>query len=136
MPLLKIYLVEDSPVIRDNLIATLEELAPVHVVGSAEDEANALHWLRELAEPVDLVIVDLFLKSGSGLGVLRSAQALPQRPRMVVLSNYTHPEMRRACLALGAERVFDKSTEIDALVQYCADLVSDDPALPVQPVHA
>lgn len=136
MPLLKIYLVEDSPVIRDNLIATLEELAPVHVVGTAEDEASALRWLRESAEPVDLVIVDLFLKSGSGLGLLRSAQALPRRPRMVVLSNYAQTEMRRACLALGAERVFDKSTEIDALVQYCADPASDDPACPVQPVHA
>ena len=37
--------------------------------------------------------------------------------------------MRRACLALGAERVFDKSTEIDALVQYCADLAASDEPL-------
>jgi DNA-binding NarL/FixJ family response regulator len=124
MHLLKIYLVEDSPVIRDELIATLEELAPVRVVGCAEDESNALRWLRESCAMVDLVIVDLFLKSGSGLGVLRAAQAMPQRPRLVVLSNYARPEMRRACLALGAERVFDKSTEIDALVQCCADLAA------------
>ena len=135
---LKTYLVEDSPVIRDNLIATLEELVPVHVVGSAEDEATALRWLRDSGEPVDLVIVDLFLKGGSGLGVLASAQtlALPLRPRMVVLSNYARPEMRRACLALGAERVFDKSTEIDALVQYCADLALGGGAHPATPVLA
>ncbi len=126
MHLLKIYLVEDSPVIRDNLIATLEELVPVHVVGTAEDEATTLCWLRESGEPVDLMIVDLFLKSGSGLGVLRAARSLPQRPRMAVLSNFAHPEMRRACLALGAERVFDKSTEIDALVDYCAELAAGD----------
>ena len=126
MHLLKTYLVEDSPVIRDNLIATLEELVPVHVVGAAEDEETALRWLRESGEPVDLVIVDIFLKGGSGLGVLRAAQALPHRPRMVVLSNYTRPEMRRECLALGAEHVFDKSTEIDALVQYCAGLAADN----------
>jgi DNA-binding NarL/FixJ family response regulator len=136
MPLLKIYLVEDSPVIRDNLIATLEELVPVHVVGTAEDEAQALRWLRESGEPVDLVIVDIFLKSGSGLGVLKSARALPRRPHMVVLSNYTHPEMCRACLALGAERVFDKSTEIDALVQYCADLPAGDLPVSALPLPA
>lgn len=118
-PLLNTYVVEDSPVIRENLIATLEELVPVRVVGWAEDEASAVRWLGEPAHAVDLVIVDIFLKSGSGLGVLRAAHALPQRYRMVVLSNYATPDMRAKCLALGAEQVFDKSTEIDALIQYC-----------------
>ena len=42
------YIVEDSPVIRDNLIATLEELVQVRVVGSAEDEAGAVRWLAEI----------------------------------------------------------------------------------------
>lgn len=128
MHVLKTYLVEDSPVIRENLIATLEELVPLRVVGSAEDEATALTWLRASAEPVDLVIIDIFLKSGSGLGVLREARSLPANPHphMVVLSNYASPEMRRECLTLGAERVFDKSTEIEALVQYCAQLAAGD----------
>jgi DNA-binding NarL/FixJ family response regulator len=130
MPLLNIYLVEDSPLIRDDLIATLEELLPVHFVGTAEDEATAVSWLQQSSGSVDLVIVDIFLKSGSGLGVIRSAQALSPRPRMVVLSNYARPEMRRECLALGAEGVFDKSTEIDALVQYCARLAAGDQPLP------
>jgi DNA-binding NarL/FixJ family response regulator len=122
---LNTYLVEDSPVIRENLIATLEELVPVRVVGSAEDEASAVRWLADAAHPVDLVIVDIFLKSGSGLGVLRAAHALPQRYRLVVLSNYATPDMRAKCLALGAEQVFDKSTEIDALIQYCGHLARD-----------
>ena len=45
MLLLKTYIVEDSPVIRESLIATLEELVPVKVVGTAEDEATAMQWL-------------------------------------------------------------------------------------------
>ena len=133
MSLLQTYLVEDSPVIRESLIATLEELAPVKVVGSAEEEDAALLWLS--ANRVDLVIVDLFLKGGSGLGVLRAAQHAQQaasrpgdindrgaRPRHVVLSNYATPAMRERCLELGADGVFDKSTEIDALLTYCAGL--------------
>ena len=136
MHLLNTYLVEDSRVIRDALIATLEELGPVRVVGFAEDEATALRWLRDSGDPVDLVIIDLFLKSGSGLGVLRAATTLPQPPRMVVLSNYASPYMRRECLALGADRVFDKSTEIDALVQYCAGLETGDLAADVLPAPA
>jgi DNA-binding NarL/FixJ family response regulator len=128
---LNTYIVEDSPVIRENLIATLEELVPVRVVGTAEDEATALRWLAQPGQLVDLVIVDIFLKGGSGLGVLRAAQQLHPRYRLVVLSNFATPDMRRKCLALGADQVFDKSTEIDALVLYCERLAAGDDRLAV-----
>ncbi len=121
---LKTYIIEDSPVIRENLIATLEELGPIQVVGSAADEPTAVQWVCEPDNAVDLVIVDIFLKLGSGLGVLKAAQALPKRHHTVVLSNYATPDMRRKCLNLGADRVFDKSTEIDALLQYACALAS------------
>ena len=39
-----------------------------------------------------------------------------------MLSNYATPDMRRKCLELGADRVFDKSNEIDALILYCCRL--------------
>jgi DNA-binding NarL/FixJ family response regulator len=122
MPLLKTFIVEDSPVIRDNLIATLEELAPVKVVGTAEDEGSAMESLSRTDHPFDLVIVDIFLKGGSGLGVLRRMNGLQRCAKRVVLSNYATPDMRRKCLELGADEVFDKSDEIDALIQYCIGL--------------
>lgn len=126
MPALKTYIVEDSPLIREELIATLEELTSVQVVGTAEDEAAAVMWLKRPTDQIgllDLVIVDIFLKAGSGLGVLRAAGSLmTAHTRFVVLSNYATPDMRRRCLELGAARVFDKSNEIDALIQYCVRL--------------
>ena len=125
---LKTYIVEDSPVIRDNLIATLEELAPVAVVGTAEDEATALAWLGNAEHAVDLVIIDIFLKAGSGLGVLRYATGLPRSAKLVVLTNYATADMRKQCLALGADKVFDKSTEIEALIEYCRRLGSGEPS--------
>jgi DNA-binding NarL/FixJ family response regulator len=123
MPPLKTYIVEDSQVIRENLIATLEELGPVEVVGTAEDESTAVQWLKQPGNHFDLVIVDIFLSGGSGLGVLRATNTLKQGQKMVVLSNYATADMRRKCLELGADRVFDKSNEIDALILYC-DLLS------------
>ena len=45
---LKTFLVEDSPVIRSNLIAALEDLAPVNVVGHAESANDACHQLTAL----------------------------------------------------------------------------------------
>ena len=124
MQQLKTYIVEDNPVIRESLIVTLEELAPVNVVGTAVDEFTAVHWMTQPGNHADLVIVDIFLKAGSGLGVLRAASGLARRQRLVVLSNYATADIRRKCLELGADRVFDKSNEIDALIEYCSSAAS------------
>ncbi len=126
MSVLKTYIVEDSPVIRENLIATLEELVPVDVVGTSEDESTAVFWLALKSSDCDLLIVDIFLKSGSGLGVLKAAQDLEKPMKTIVLSNYATTDMRRKCLELGADRVFDKSNEIDALIHYCTRLAAGD----------
>ena len=128
---LKTYIVEDSKVIRESLIATLEELGPIQVVGTAEDEATAVRWVADHANNVDLVIVDLFLKQGSGLGVLRTVHAMAQGCTMVVLSNYATQDIRRKCLDAGADQVFDKSHEIDALIQYCARLAAGETGIRV-----
>lgn len=125
---LNTYIVEDSPVIRENLIATLEELVPLQVVGSAEDENTALRWLAEASKPCDLMIVDIFLKGGTGLGVLQAAQRLRPAAKKVVLSNFATPDMRRRCLELGADEVFDKSNEIDTLIAWCMQLAGSSGA--------
>lgn len=122
MSLIRAFLVEDSPVIRDNLVSALEELVPLKVVGWADDEAGALRWLADPAHGCDLAILDIFLRSGSGTGILRALRGAGSPLRRVVLTNYASPEMARQCLDLGAERVFDKSRDIDALINYCAAL--------------
>lgn len=116
---LKTYIVEDNATIRENLIGTLEELACVSAVGTAETENEGKTWLAENSNAWDLAIVDLFLKQGSGLGVLAACRDRPPRQKVVVLSNYATADIRRRCAQLGVDAVFDKSNEIDALVDYC-----------------
>lgn len=116
---MKTYLVEDNSTIRDNLISTLEELAPVETVGTADTEEEGTAWLTTHDRQWDLAIVDLFLKRGSGLGVLEACRARGTLQKMVVFSNYATREMRLRCIQLGVDAVFDKSTEIDALLDYC-----------------
>ena len=116
------FIVEDSPIILTNLVATLEELAPVKVVGSAADESGALRWLTEPANRCDLVIIDVVLKSGSGLGVLKGSTRGEVSAKRVVLTNYATPDMRNICRDLGADRVFDKSSELESLIAYCGTL--------------
>jgi DNA-binding NarL/FixJ family response regulator len=119
---LRTYIVEDNATIRENLIGALEELASIESLGWAETENDAKQWLAANGDRWDLAIVDLFLKQGSGLGVLEAARERRSGQHVVVLSNYATPDMRKRCEQLGADAVFDKSNEIDALVEYCTAL--------------
>ena len=116
---LRTYIVEDNATIRENLIGTLEELASVQAVGIAETEDEGKDWLSVHGDLWDLAIVDLFLRQGSGLGVLAACRTRRPGQKMVVLSNYATPDVRMRCAQLGVDAVFDKSNEIDALVDYC-----------------
>ena len=121
---LNCFLVEDSPLIRENLVATLQEMLDLDVVGQAEDEAGALRWLHDEAVPCDILIIDLFLKRGSGISLLPKARQLQPEAKVIVLTNYATADMRQLCEQLGADRVFDKSSELDELIAYCLDLAS------------
>ena len=124
---LGVYVVEDNVIVLESLIAALEELAPVHVVGTAADERVAVDWIAANGERCDLVIIDIFLRTGSGLGVISAARRKRPEAALVVLSNYATDEMQSRCLASGADRVFDKSRDIDQLVAYCVALASRTP---------
>ena len=112
------FIVEDSPVILENLTSALEELAGVEVVGSASGEIEALAWFGAHRPECDAVIIDIFLSSGSGLGVLRGLVGNAPPPDRVVLTNYATDDMRRRCIDLGAEKIFDKSAQIEELVEW------------------
>jgi DNA-binding NarL/FixJ family response regulator len=118
MPL-RTILIEDSETIRENLIPTLAEMADALVIETAETASEAIAALDRHKQDWDLAIVDLFLKEGSGLGVLRAAQDRSPHQHMVVLTNYPTPEIRRRCRDLGADGVFDKSTELEAFFDLC-----------------
>ena len=118
---LRTYIVEDNPTIRENLIGTLQELAGILPVGTAEGENEGKLWLSEHTDAWDLAIVDLFLKQGSGLGVISACRSRRPTQKVVVLSNYATPDIRQRCAQLGVDAVFDKSNEIDALIDYCID---------------
>ena len=117
---LNAYVVEDNPNIRENLIGALEELTCVKVVGTSAGEDEGLDWLHGHADEWDVAIVDLFLKQGSGMHLVQRVRRQRATQKVIVFSNYVNASVRKRCAQLGVDAVFDKSTEIDALVDYCA----------------
>ncbi|MEP6722098.1 MAG: response regulator [Variovorax sp.] len=119
------YLAEDNAVILENLIETLQEIAEVRVVAHSATQAETDHWLAAHNGNWHLAIVDLQLESGTGLGVLAGCRNRQPYQKIVVLTNYATPEIRLRAAELGADGVFDKSTELDELLAYCAELVGN-----------
>ncbi|MDM0032877.1 response regulator transcription factor [Variovorax sp. J22P271] len=118
MPL-RTILIEDSETIRENLIPTLAEMADAQVIAVAETASQAVDALERHRQEWDLAVVDLFLKEGSGMSVLRAARDRSPHQHMLVLTNYPTQEIRRRCRDLGADGVFDKSTELEAFFDLC-----------------
>ena len=117
---LKAYVVEDNATIRENLIGALEELTCVRVVGNSATEDEGIAWLDQNTQDWDMVIIDLFLQRGSGIRLVQRIIRKRTSQKVVVFSNYVNPSVRKRCAQLGVDAVFDKSTEIDFLVDYCA----------------
>ena len=121
---LKAFIVEDQAQIRDSLVETLAELGSIQSVGSAADEKSATAWLRNPANQWDIAIIDLVLEpgGGSGFGVLQAMRGRPATKKMVVLTGSANPQVRRHCEEMGADGVFDKAMETEAMLDYCVAL--------------
>ena len=121
---LKAFVVEDNPAIRDSLVEALSELGGIETAGSAADEPTAVAWLRDPANHWDIAVVDLVLVpgGGSGFGVLQALRGRGVTQKMVVLTGSASPEIRRRCQSMGADGVFDKAMETEAMLDYCVAL--------------
>ncbi len=121
-PALHAYVVEDNPSLCETLVGTLQELTCVRVIGTGHTEAQAASWLSQHTSEWDLLVVDLFLRGGSGMHVVEGLGARAHWQKVVLFSNYVSAGVRKRGAQLGVDAVFDKATEIDALVDYCARL--------------
>jgi two-component system, OmpR family, response regulator len=120
---LKAFLVEDQASVRDSLVEALTELTGFEIAGWAADERSALAWLRDPAHHWDVAIVDLVLHGGgSGYAVLQAMRGRPATRQVVVLTGSANPQVRRRCEEMGADGVFDKAMETEAMLDYCAKL--------------
>ncbi|HWW28856.1 MAG TPA: response regulator transcription factor [Steroidobacteraceae bacterium] len=110
---LRVLLVEDSKVLTERLTEAIGQISDVELVGTADSEAGALAAFKR--EPVDVIILDLHLKQGTGFGVMRALATSQQKPRIIVLTNYDLPEYKNAAIALGATHFLDKARDYGRL---------------------
>lgn len=121
-PTLKLLLVEDSRVLADRLIELIDQTAEVELVAQVDNERDASALLRD--HPIDVVILDLQLRQGTGFGVLKSLPRTGHRPRVIVLTNFDLPAYRREATELGADYFLDKSREYHRVPEILETMVA------------
>jgi CheY-like chemotaxis protein len=128
---LRILLVEDSPLLRSRLESMLSQYVAFKVTGLASAEAEAVEKLDTVA--YDAIVVDVELRPGSGIGVIRAARARnPDAGNgnhvwVIVLTNYDLPTVRERCMAAGADHFLDKMREIDQLMPILLQIAGRKP---------
>jgi two-component system, OmpR family, response regulator len=125
-PDLRVLLVEDSPVICGLISGIINDVPGVRVVESVASERDAIETVGRL--DVDVVILDLQLRKGTGFGVLRAMREMPKKPIVVVLTNFALSSYRETALALGAREFLDKSRDYDRLPAILTEIASSQPA--------
>ena len=111
---LSVLLVEDSRVLAERLRETLLSVPGVQLAETVDSEADAVAALQR--HPLDVVLLDLHLRQGTGFGVLRAIPGSRAKDVVViVLTNYDLAEYRRAAAALGAQHFLDKLRDFDRL---------------------
>jgi DNA-binding NarL/FixJ family response regulator len=123
-PTVRVVIVEDSAIIRMRLAEALLEIQNLEIIGEAETEADAVRLLR--ASGWDAAILDLQLREGTGLGVLKRLRAdgRPESSKVIVFTNYAFPQYRDRSFSLGADYFFDKSREFHRVREVLADLAA------------
>ena len=123
-PVVRVYLVEDSPILTKLLVGLIEADSGAIVVGQSDNARSALADISSL-DP-DLVVLDLHLREGNGVDVIRALRASDKAlslPTLVVLTNHSGLPYRKAAREAGADHFFDKSTEIPMMLSLIRSLM-------------
>lgn len=116
---MQVFLVEDSPLVRDRLIAMLGSLPGTQVLGHASDAEGAIREI--LAAKPDVVVLDLALAAGSGFDVLRAVHPAAPQIDFYMLSNFASYPYRQLADKLGARGFFDKTREFERVRDVIAE---------------
>ena len=110
---MKVFLVEDSEILRSRLEAMLSAIPGAQPVGYAEGAHDAIRDI--LAARPDVVVLDIHLKQGNGFDIMRAVGKTAPEIAFFVLTNHPADGYRLAAERLGARGFYDKSSEFDRL---------------------
>lgn len=122
---IRVVVVDDSKIIRERVAAMLAEIEDVEVVAEAADAWGGVEKVQQHGP--DVVVLDIRMPGGSGLGVLEKIKSWKTSLVAIVLTNYSYSSYRSRCMELGADFFFDKSKEFEKVGDVVRDLLRKRP---------
>ena len=110
----RILIVDDHPIVRRGLRELIAHTPDLEVCGEAADIAEALQQVKSTRP--DLVVVDVSLKSGSGIELIKQIKALDARIKMLVSSVYDESLYAERALRAGAMGYINKEEALDNII--------------------
>jgi DNA-binding NarL/FixJ family response regulator len=111
----KVFIADGASFIRERLDSLLSEVPGVEIAGHAGDGEEAIAMIR-VCEP-EVVILDSSLPPEGGLGFLRKLRSKGSTPVIIVITSFPTLQYRTKFHEAGAAYFFDKSRELDRLVE-------------------
>lgn len=121
---IRVIVADDSPEVRQHLVAMTSEIDEVQIVDETEDVEQTIEAVRTL-DP-EAVVLDIQLRDGSGIQALKHIKKESPNVRVIMLTNHSNSFYRSTCMDAGADFFFDKSTEFEKVNDVLAELPSSD----------
>jgi two-component system response regulator DevR len=109
----RVYLVDDSELVRRRLVDMLTDIEDVEIIGQTGDPEEAEAEIRRLSP--DVVVLDIKLPGKNGIEVLRDIRKNVPTPLVIMLTNYPYAQYRRECTDAGADYFLHKATEFEKI---------------------
>jgi DNA-binding NarL/FixJ family response regulator len=112
---MNVFVVEDHPAVRHGIVETINREADLAVCGEADDVQPALAAIE--AAPPQLVLVDIQLKSSSGLDLIRALhERFPALP-IIAMTMFDPVRYEKEARAAGARAFIVKQEGAEKMVE-------------------
>jgi two-component system response regulator DevR len=120
--MLTVYLADDSVVVRGKLKEALEEKGCIKVTGESGNTEQAITEIRQLDPQV--VIIDIRMPGGGGMPILQDLKSRTPGRVAIILTSFPYPQYRQAYLEAGADYFFDKTQDMNKMIDTLVELAS------------
>ncbi|MCH7819748.1 MAG: response regulator transcription factor [Candidatus Marinimicrobia bacterium] len=111
---MRVFIADDSEILRERLVENLSQLPNVNVVGEAKDVTTAKQLIDEIE--FDIALYDIKMPNGSGIELIEHTKMKNPSAKIIMMTNYSIDSYKNKCLEEGADYFFDKSNLDEALL--------------------
>lgn len=112
--MIRILVVDDHPIVRDGLVAVLQDQPDLQVVGAVGTAEEAVALAERLAP--DVALLDLELPDQNGVAVIPRLAGVAPTARVIVLTAYDADEQVFGAIRAGAKGYLLKGASVDEIV--------------------